>query len=93
MALTILVTKKSVAQHTDGLWNITLNLVCTDVAVEVINEDFSIRYKLGQDIELVVKKAKEDMQRVINYYKSCQVIFNHAKLAAALIYLNINLEG
>ena len=91
MALTILVTKKSVTQSQDGLWSITLNLACKDGVPEVINQDFSMRYKTGQDIGLVVKKVQEEMQRVINYYKSSQFIFNHAKLATAITYLNSNL--
>lgn len=93
MVLTILVTKKSVTQSQDGLWSITLNLTCKDGTPEVINQDFSMRYKTGQDIELVAKKIQEEMQRVINYYKSSQVIFNHAKLATAITYLNSNLVG
>ena len=93
MALTILVTKKSVTQSQDRLWNITLNLSCKDGVPEVINQDFSFRYKTGQDIEVVVKKIQEEMQRVIDYYKSSQVIFNHAKLTTAITYLNSNLVG
>jgi len=93
MALAILVTKKSVTQSQDGLWNITLNLACQDATVEVINQVFSMRYKTGQDIEVVVKKVQEEMQRVIDYYKSSQVILNHAKLATAITYLNSNLVG
>ncbi len=54
MALTILVTKKIVTQSQSGLWNITLNLVCKDGVPEVINQDFSMRYKVGQDVEVVV---------------------------------------
>ena len=93
MALTILVIKKSVTQSQDGLWNITLNLNCKDGVPEVINQDFSVRYKTGQDIEVMVKKVQEEIQKVINYYKSSQVIFNHAKLATAITYLNTNLMG
>ena len=93
MALTILVTKKNVTQSQAGLWSITLNLSCKDGVPEVINQDFSMRYKTGQDIELIVKKIQEEMQKVINYYKSSQVIFNHAKLATAITYLNSNLVG
>lgn len=93
MALIILVTKKSVTQVQEGLWNITLNLICNDGVPEVINQDFSMRYKTGQDVEVVVKKIQEEMQKVINYYKSSQFIFNHAKLATAITYLNTNLGG
>jgi hypothetical protein len=93
MALTITVTKKSVTQSQEGLWLITLNLVCLDAAVEVINQDFTMKYKTGQDVEVKVKLLQEEMQDVINYYKASQVIFNHTKLATAVAYLNNNLVG
>ena len=88
MALTVLVTKKSVTQSQNGLWGITLNLTCKDGIPEVINQDFFIRYKTGQDIEVIVKRVQEEMQKVIDYYKSSQVIFN-----TAITYLNSNLVG
>lgn len=93
MALTITITKKSVTQSQDGLWNIVLNLICKDGVPEVINQDFTMRYKTGQDIEVVIKKIQGEMQKTIDYYKSSQVIFNHAKLATAITYLNSNLVG
>jgi hypothetical protein len=93
MALTILVTKKGVTQMQEGLWNITLNLVCKDSTIEVINQDFTMRYKTGQDIEIIAKGIQEEMQRVITRYKSSQVIFNHTKLNNAVAYLNSNLVG
>ncbi len=93
MALTISVAKKSVSQSQSGLWNITLNMICKDGVSEVINQDFSMRYKAGQDVEVEVKKVQEGMQRVIDYYKASQVIFNHVKLTTVITYLNSNLVG
>jgi len=93
MALAVTVTKKAVTQNQEGMWHITLNMVCTDSAVEVINQDYTMRYKTGNDIEVVVKKSLEEMQRTINYYKSSQVVFNHTKLNNAVTYLNTNLVG
>jgi hypothetical protein len=93
MALTIQVTKKSVSQSMEGMWLINLNLSCLDGEIKVIDRDFSIRFKTGNDIELKVKAIREEMQKAINQYKTEQVIFNHAKLTTALIYLNSNLVG
>jgi hypothetical protein len=93
MALTLQVTKKSVQTSQRGLWIITLNLQGLDGTTEVINRDFSIRYKTGQDMEVKVKGIQEEMQELIANYKSEQVIFNHAKLTAAINYLNSNLVG
>ncbi len=93
MALTLQVTKKSVQTSQSGLWIITLNLQGLDGATEVINQDFQIRYKTGQDVEVKVKAIQEEMQRFIDNYKSEQVIFNNAKLTTAVNYLNSNLVG
>ena len=91
MALTIAVTKKAVVLQMPKLWNITLNMVCTDDTVEVINKDFSVRYRTGQDIEDKATEIKEDMQAEINKYNSEQQIFDHAKMDLLVTYLNNNL--
>ena len=93
MALTILVTRKNVMKRGDGLWDITLNMTCTEGGLEKINRDFSTHYGPGQDPELIIKKLQVSMQEAINDYKAEQVILNHAKLAAGITYLNTNLVG
>ncbi len=93
MALIILVTKKGVMKQMDGLWNITLNMTCTESGLEKINKDFSTHYGTGQDPELAIKKLQVSMQEAINNYKAEQVIFNHTKLTAGIGYLNTNLVG
>ena len=91
MALVPTVTKVSVKEAMDKMWNITLNLSVMDGAVEVINQDFSLRYRQGQDIEIKVKAILADMQEAIDDYKTEQVYFNHANLDTAVTYLNNNL--
>lgn len=93
MALTIQVSKKSVDLLMPKLWTVTLNLTCLDGGEEVINQDFSKRYRTGQDLADLEAKYQKDMQKTIDDYKAEQVIFNHAKLDMAVINLNINLEG
>lgn len=93
MALTIEVRKVSVSEQIPKLWNITLNLRCTDNEVEVINQNFIVKYRPGQDIEIKVKELQEEMQKTINVYKDEQQVFTHVKLDNAITWLQNNLEG
>lgn len=93
MALTIEVTKQSVSERMKGLWNITINLRCLEDAVEVINQDVSISYRTGQDIDNKRAKLLEKMQVVIDEWKNEQAVFDHAKMDALVTYLESNLEG
>lgn len=93
MALTILVTKKSVSKRAAALWDITLNLTCSELGVEKINKDFTIHYGSGQSAEATVKKLQVDMQAAIDDYKAEQVILNHVTLGEGITYLNTYLEG
>jgi len=93
MALTIEVTKVSVSEQMDKLWNITLNLKCTEDTVEVINQNFSVRYRPGQDAEAKVKKMLAEMQEAIDDYKGEQQIFDAIALDTAVTWLQSNLEG
>jgi len=92
MALQIEVTKVSVSEQMDKLWNITLNLTCTEDSVEVINCDFSVRYRPGQDAEAKTKGLLAEMQEAINEYKGEQQIINSAQLDTAVTWLQDNLE-
>jgi len=47
MTLAVTVSKKSVTKVMDKLWNITMNMVMTDNGVEVLNKDYSVRYRPG----------------------------------------------
>ena len=93
MALTIEVTKQSVSEQIKGLWNITVNLRCLESAVEVINQDVSVRYKTGDDIDDKRARLLDKMQVIIDEWKNEQAVFDHAKLDALVTYLESNLEG
>jgi hypothetical protein len=84
----VVVTAKEVSEQMDSLWNITLNMVCEESSLEVLNQDFSIKYRTGQDIEVKAKEVQEAMQAAIDEWNAEQEIFDHAKLNAAVTYLN-----
>ena len=93
MALSTLVTPISIKQQMDTLWNVTLNLIIFDDAVEVYNQDFSVRYREGEDIANKESKFQIKMQKAIDDYKAEQVIFTHAKMDTMVTNLNNNLVG
>lgn len=93
MALTIEVSKVSVTEQLKDLWNITLNLRCLDGLVEVINRNFSTRYRRGDDIEDKEQALRIQMQQAIDTYKSEQQIFAHEKLQTVVTNLQANLVG
>lgn len=93
MALTINVTKVSVNTSQEKLYLITLNLRCLDLGVEVINQNFSIKYRPGQYVEEKAKGAIEEMQKVIDNYKVEQLIYNHTKLDQAVVGIEGALVG
>ncbi len=94
MALTITVIKSAVSEQMDKLWNITLNMKLFDGSTEeIFNQDFSIRYRTGENIANKESGIQLMMQDAINDYKAEQVIFDHAKMDTMVTNLNNNLVG
>jgi len=93
MALTIEVTKVSVSQQLPKLWNITLKLRCLESELEVINQNVSVHYREGEDIDVKQSETLETMQVIINKYLAEQAIFNHVKLDNLVTYLTNTLVG
>ncbi len=85
MTITVNVTKKSVSLIQKDLYAITLNLSLTEDLVEILNKDFTERYRTGQVISTVTAKFINSMQAEINKYKAEQTIFNRAQLDTAVI--------
>lgn len=79
------VTKKGVTLIQKGLYNITLTLSLMEGATELLNKDFTERYRTGQVIPTVTAKFIAAMQDEINKYKAEQIIYNHAQLDTAII--------
>lgn len=84
MALSKSITKKSVRYGQEKLHIITFNLLVTDGATEVINQDFSCEYRQGENVSQKVAEITEKMQAAIDRYKAEQVIFNSAALDTAV---------
>ena len=94
MALAIEVTKETVSEQMDKLWNITLNMKLFDGSTEIVFEqDFSTRYRTGEDIANKESEIQIMMQDAIDDYKAEQVIFDHAKMDTVVTNLNNNLVG
>lgn len=84
MTLSVTVIKKSVSKNMDKLWNISMNMTLTDETVEVINKDYSIRYRTGDNIGAKTNQLKVQMQADIDKYKAEQAIFVNAQLDTAV---------
>jgi len=94
MALTITVIKSAVSEQMDKLWNITLHMKLFDGSTDIVFEqDFSIRYRTGEDIANKESGIQLMMQDAIDDYKAEQVIFDHAKMDTMVTNLNNNLVG
>lgn len=93
MALTYTVTKKSVNKVQEGLFHITHNLVCNDGAIEVINQDVSAEYRLGDNPSVITVEFQTKMQAIIDQYKAEQTIFTNALLNQQVTWLNSHLAG
>ncbi len=89
MALTIQVTKVSASESMSGLWNPTINLKIFDDEIEVLSQDFSVKYRKGEDINQ--QKFLGLMQSAIDKYKGEQQIFNHDKMNNLVTFLTDNL--
>ncbi len=91
MALTIQITKVSASESMSGLWNPTINLKIFNNEVAVLNQDFSVKYRKGEDINIKQQKFLGLVQAAIDKYKGEQQIFNHAKMDDLVTFLNNNL--
>lgn len=91
MALSVVVTKKSVILTQSKLWLITLNMTLLNDGVEAFSKDYSIKYRTGDLISAKVVRFIELMQKDIDIYKSEQLIFNNAQLNTAVINVQAGL--
>ena len=92
MTLAMTVSKKPVTKVMDKLWNIAMNMTMTDNGTEVLNKDYSVRYRPGDDISAKEKTLADMMQADIEKYKSEQQVYHAAALDAAVISVQEMLE-
>ena len=96
MALDITVTKVSVTEPQSGMFNVVLNLICTDpdqADLEVINRDFTQRKKDHISIVTVQGRFIVDMQDYIDQYLREQELFTHAALESSVVAIQAALVG
>lgn len=91
MALSAIVTKKSVTNPQSKLYIIIFNLQVTD-GVVVIDQDFTCEYRTGELINSKIDEVTTKMNEVIASYKAAQAIFNNIQLDNAVIAIQEGLN-
>lgn len=91
MALEATVTKKTASKDAPGIFSISMNLILTDDAVEVINQDFSQTHNSANDISIARNEIMERMQDAIDEYKENKIVYNSVAFTDAVTYINENL--
>jgi len=89
--MTITITKISVKLTQDKLYSITLNMKYLDGEVILIDQDFTQKYRTGDNVGVIINKFKVVMQKVIDDYKAEQVIFTASSLNTAITTLQSGL--
>ena len=89
--MTITITKISVKLVQDKLYSIILNMKYLDGEVVLIDQNFTQRYRTGDNVGVIVNKFKVVMQKVIDDYKAEQVIFTASSLNTAITTLQSGL--
>ena len=84
MALIATVSKANVAKVMDKMWNISMNMTLTDDASEVINKDYSVRYRTGDPVAAKESEFIALMQADINKYKSEKGIYDAPAFGTAV---------
>jgi len=85
--MTITITKISVKLTQDKLYSITLNMKYLDGEVILIDQDFTQKYRTGDNVGVIINKFKVVMQKVITDYKAEQVIYTASTLDTAITNL------
>ena len=85
--MTITITKISVKLVQDKLYSITLNMKYLDGEVILIDQDFTQKYRTGDNVGVIINKFKVVMQKVITDYKAEQVIYTASTLDTAIATL------
>ena len=78
------VSKKSAIRTPDNRYDISFNLKLTDDTIEVINSDYSCRYRAGDNINAKLVIIGTDMQKAIDNYKAQKSVFNSTVLDNAV---------
>lgn len=88
----ITITKKAV-NKTDSIYQITLNMICIEGIIEVINQDFTQNHNPANSINIAKEAIQKRMQKVIDDYKANQTILNSQQLDNAVADIQNSLIG
>lgn len=91
MALIATVTKKAASKASAGIYSVSMNLVLTDDAAEVINQDYSQTHNSANNISVARDEIMNRMQADIDDYKENKTVYDNAIFTNAVIYINANL--
>lgn len=89
MALEATIIKKSATKNY-GTYIVAVNLVLTDDAVEVINQDFSQIHNPANNISVARDELLIKVQAAIDEYKENQIVYNSVAFTDAVTYINAN---
>lgn len=93
MALVITLTATGASEPQPGRMLITINMVCEDASVEVINQDFVADKRDAIPLSVIGERVRLEMQEVIDRYKREQQILLSSQLASAISTLQGQLVG
>jgi hypothetical protein len=88
VAISSVITKKSVSSVGEGSYLINVNLKYQDGATVLLDLDFSEKFKTGQAYSTVFFNLKERMKAAIRHHKEEQAIFTAAALDTVITNLN-----
>jgi len=88
MALSKVITKKSVKQVMPKCYSITFNLIVEDTEGSGINQDFSVEYNTGENVATKTAQVIANMQLVIDAYKAEQALYKAVGLDTAVTTIN-----
>lgn len=91
MVLEATVTKKSASKDSPGIYSISMILILTDDAVEVINKDFVQVHNSANNISVARDEIMARMQDAIDEYKENKLVYDSAMFTTAVAYINTNL--
>ena len=88
----ITITKKAV-NKTDNGYTITLNMICKDGAIEIINQDFTQNHNPANSVDVAKEAIRERMQKAIDDYKTNQTVLSSQQLDNAVVDIQNSLTG
>ena len=92
MVLIATVSKSDVTKVMEKMWNISMNMILTDDASEVINKDYSVRYRTGDSVAAKESEFIELMQADIDKYQSEKGIYDAPAFGTAVANVEAALE-